>query len=96
MKFKKLGRKGQILPGAMSLGYSFLLFGVSLIALGIVLMAVSDTMLGIHLYSFAVLYNADPSILGLFESMRKAMPFISILSFFMGMIALAFGISSIY
>ena len=93
---KPLGTKGQYFSAGMSLAYALVMFCIGLFSLGVVLMSVSDNMLGIYIHDYAVQYNADSTVLGLFETMRQVLPFVSILSLGLGMIALGHALSSVY
>lgn len=88
-----LGKKGQWFSAGMSLAYAFVLFVVSIFCIGLILMVVSDNIIGIYFHDYAIQFGADSDMLGYFEFLRTLLPFFALLSFGLGLAALSHGLS---
>lgn len=76
----KLNNQGQMLASGMSIAYSIVFTAAVLIAMGLLIIYISDTFLGIQLYYYMVKFGVNPNMLGYLESIRTLIPFAILLN----------------
>ena len=77
---------GQMMTTGMSIAYAFIFLLANIIAVGILIMTLSDNFLGIQMHYYSQLYGVDPTILSYFETARQLIPFAVVINFVLSLL----------